>query len=362
MKKLQLLVLAFSMLFGVIYISKTEKPDEIKENKKTPILASNVYDSLKTGLFKISVDSTKETVEYLTSDKLEGRMSGKDGNVLAAEFIKKQFESFGYKTKYQKFRIERINSGPHKEKGDDFTKNIIAWSEGKDEVLKNEIIVVGAHMDHIGYGPKMSMQSKIAIHPGADDNASGTAVLLEIAKAMSNVENKRTLVFIAFSAEEMGLLGSRYYVSNPEFPEIKPDIKKHIFMLNMDMVGYLRNGKLPIGFADVNSSTQVNKYIKELNERYDFARMITSRTTGGSDHASFYNKKVPIAFLHTGGHNYYHTPQDTAEKLNYEGMVSISKYATELIWKISQETKKPVFNSEEFKEMPYDHDHGIKEF
>ena len=132
MKKLQLLVLAFSMLFGVIYISKTEKTDEIKEDKKTPILASNVYDSLKTGLFKISVDSTKETVEYLTSDKLEGRMSGKDGNVLAAEFIKKQFESFGYKTKYQKYNDSKI----HKFVNSELKELILGHTKKKAMILQ----------------------------------------------------------------------------------------------------------------------------------------------------------------------------------------------------------------------------------
>ena len=101
MKKLQLLVLAFSMLFGVIYISKTEKPDEIKENKKTPILASNVYDSLKTGLFKISVDSTKETVEYLTSDKLEGRGTASIGEDKAALYIANYFEKLKLKKSYR---------------------------------------------------------------------------------------------------------------------------------------------------------------------------------------------------------------------------------------------------------------------
>ncbi|MFZ9469448.1 MAG: M28 family peptidase, partial [Rickettsiales bacterium] len=97
-----------------------------------------------------------------------------------------------------------------------------------------------------------------------------------------------------------------------------------------------------------NSSVDVTKYIGELSDKYSFAKSITSRGTGGSDHASFYNKKIPIAFLHTGGHNYYHTPEDTPEKLNYDGIEKISKYALELIWKVSQEDKTPVFNHNNF--------------
>lgn len=366
MKKLQVLMLTLSIIFGVVLVSKNntiDKQQEITDPKEEkPSIKTPKFESLDDGLKKISSETAKKAVEYLASNELEGRMSGKKGNILAAEFVKKEFESFGYKTKLQKFAIERVNSGPNKEAGDDFTCNVIAWSTGKDDLLKNEIIVVGAHMDHIGYGPRMSMQSKIQVHPGADDNASGTAALLEIAKAMSKLENKRTLVFIAFSAEEMGLLGSRYYTNHPEFPEGNPSINKHVFMLNMDMVGYLKKGKLPVGFSDVNSSIDVNKYISDLTGKYNFAKTITSRGSGGSDHACFYNKKVPIAFLHTGGHNYYHTPQDTADKLNYDGIASVSKYATELTWKICQEDRKPVFNLENFKEMPMTHDHGIKDF
>lgn len=366
MKKLQIIILALSIIFGAVLISKTktiEKPKEnpIQKNEK-PLVETPKFESLDEGLKKINSETAKKAVEYLASNELEGRMSGKKGNILAAEFIKKEFESLGYKTKLQKFSIERMNAGPNKESGDDFTCNVIAWLTGTDDMLKNEVVVVGAHMDHIGYGPRMSMQSRIQIHPGADDNASGTAALLEIAKAMAKLENKRTLVFIAFSAEEMGLLGSRHYVNHPEFPEGNPSINKHVFMLNMDMVGYLKKGKLPVGFSDVNSSIDINKYIGDLNEKYNFAKTITSRGSGGSDHASFYNKKVPIAFLHTGGHNYYHTPQDTADKLNYDGIAAVSKYATELTWKICQEDRKPVFNLENFKEMPMTHDHGIKDF
>jgi hypothetical protein len=362
MKKLQITILVLGFMLLIVYISKTTNIKEFQENNEKLDKEPQKFESLNEGLSKITSDSSQKTVEYLASQELEGRMSGKKGNILAAEFIKNKFESYGYKSKYQKFPIKKLNYGPNKESGDDFTNNILAWSEGKEENLKDEIIVVGAHMDHIGYGPQMSMQSKIKIHPGADDNASGTAALLEIAKGMSKLKNKRTILFIAFSAEEMGLLGSLYYVNNPLFPQDNPNIKNHTFMLNMDMIGYLKKGKQLAGFSDLNSSVDITRYIGELSDKYSFAKSITTRGTSGSDHASFYNKKIPIAFLHTGGHDYYHTPQDTADKLNYNGIENISKYALELIWKISQEENKPVFNHSDFKEMNYDHDHGIKNF
>jgi hypothetical protein len=362
MKKLQIMVIALGFMCLAVYISKTTT---IEQRKHEPKIEGKdpKFDTVEQALSKVSASSAKKTVEFLASDDLEGRMSGKKGNVLAAEHIKARFSEMGYNTQYQKFNIRRVNPGPKNESGDNFTQNICAWIEGKDPILKNEIIVIGAHMDHIGYGPSMSMApGRPRIHPGADDNASGTAALLEIAKGMSNLENKRTILFIAFSAEEMGLLGSQFYTENPILPIDDPSIKKHIFMLNMDMVGYLKKPKYGESFESMDSSVDITRYIGELSQRYSFAKSITTRSSGGSDHASFYNKKIPVAFLHTGGHNYYHTPQDTADKINYEGIEKVAKYALELTWKVCDETKIPVFNHSTFKPMPMDHDHGIKKF
>jgi acetylornithine deacetylase/succinyl-diaminopimelate desuccinylase-like protein len=162
--------------------------------------------SFEEALNSIDANELKKDLEYLASDELEGRMSGKKGNVVAADFIKKKYESFELGTIYHKFNIERLNSGPKNESGDGFTQNIYAWVDGNDPALKDEIIVIGAHMDHIGYGPSMSRSRRIAIHPGADDNASGTVATMQIAKAFSLLKDKvkRTVVFQSYSAEERG--------------------------------------------------------------------------------------------------------------------------------------------------------------
>jgi len=319
------------------------------------------FDSVIT---KISKDDLKKNLEYLASDQLEGRMSGKQGNILAAEFVKKQFEEFGLETKYHKFNIKRTNPGPKNEVGNDFTQNVYGWINGCDKNLKNEIVVIGAHMDHIGYGPSMSRFGGGKIHPGADDNASGTVALIELAKCFSKLKNKvkRTVVFMAFSAEEMGLIGSKFYCDNPLFPIENPDIKNHVFMMNMDMIGYLEKGQYTVSFSNNNSSIQVDRIIDELTEKYKFAPKITGRRSGGSDHACFYNKKIPIAFLHTGLHNHYHKPSDTADKINYEGLTLIVKYAFELSWRIINDESKPIFNCLNFEEMELKHDHGALEF
>jgi hypothetical protein len=369
MRKLQLLVLSLGVIIFFVLLSKQPiqeiKPeienDPIPESVK-PKIELPKKTSPDEAIEKISKEELKKNLEYLASNDLEGRMSGKKGNKLAAEFVKKKFEEMGLSTEYHKFPIKRVNPGPKNEIGDDFTQNVYAWIEGNDPQLKNEIVVVGAHLDHIGYGPSMSRWGGNKVHPGADDNASGTVALLEIAKAFAALkdQNKRTIVFMAFSAEEMGLKGSIHYVNNPQFPRDNPDIKKHVFMLNMDMIGYLGQSKSVV-FNDGSSSPDVGAIIDSLSKKYLFAKNITLRGTSGSDHAPFYNKKVPVAFLHTGLHDHYHTPRDSAEKINYEGLVKVTRYGFDLAWHICNDASKPEFDYGAFQEMNYNHDHGQPE-
>lgn len=364
-KKILLAVLSLITVGVIAYKTNLTKSEDVVS---TPPINHPIQEAIpekqvptyESVIAEISEEKLKKDLYYLASDQLEGRMSGKKGNVEAAKFVKEEFEKAGLNTEYQKFNIARRNPGPNNETGDDFTQNVIGWIDGTE--ITDEIVVIGAHMDHIGYGPSMSRSRKIKIHPGADDNASGTVALIEMAKAFAILKPKRTTVFIAFSAEEMGLIGSRYYCDNPIFPKNNPSIKKHIFMLNMDMIGYLRDGSHQVSWSEAESSVDVAGIIAELSNKYSFARRITSRGSGGSDHACFYNKKVPIAFLHTGLHAHYHTPEDTPDKINYSGLTKITKYGFELGWKVANSENKPRFNNTNFKEMPYDHDHGHIEF
>jgi len=355
-------------IIGLLGIERTTPPPPISLNppvapSEPPPPPSQKF-NYEDALASINKEKLSKDVHFLASDELEGRMAGKKGNDTATVFLGLEFADYGLKVDVQSFPIARMNPGPKNEIGKDTAFNIIAWLPGNDPLLKDEIVVIGAHMDHIGYGPRMSRTpNRREIHNGADDNASGTAALLAIAKACSMLkgQNKRTISFQAYNAEEMGLIGSRYYCNNPLLPEGKPDIKKHVAMINMDMIGYLGKGHYFAGFHEGDSSLDIGRYINDLNQKYSFAKRITSRGTGGSDHANFYNKKIPVAFLHTGSHRHYHTPDDTAEKLNYSGMEQISKYAFELTWKIAQADAAPRFNHAEFKPMEVIHDHGNPE-
>ena len=338
-----------------------EAPVEVPSTPDSSPIPVPPKPTYEDAIASINEAELKSDVYFLASEELEGRMSGKKGNIAAAEFIKKKYESFGLDTEYQKFNIQRMNPGPKKETGDNFTQNVYAWVKGKK--YPDQIVIIGAHMDHIGYGPSMSRWGGGKIHPGADDNASGTACLMAIAKAYAMLSDdvQRTVVFQSYSAEEMGLLGARYYCDNPTFPKDTPSLKKHIFMANMDMVGWLRQGHGAAMFTDGYSSPDIAKIISSLDNKYPFAQRITSRGSGGSDHACFYNKGVPVVFMHTGGHAHYHTPTDTADKINYDGMEQIAKYVFELTWKVVQDESIPKFDTKNFKPMEYIHDHGHKD-
>ena len=359
MKKLLALILTMNVLIiAVVYYHKHQDvpipPDSppVIERPVTPWKPPKTFNYDEAVQAIIEADLKKDLF-YLASPELEGRMSGKKGNKLAADWVEAQYKSFGLKTMRQKFPIRRENPGPKNETGDDFTENVIAWREGSVD----EIVVIGAHMDHIGYGPAMSQAPRRReIHPGADDNASGTVALLQIARAFSRLEPpKRTTVFMSFSGEEMGLLGSKYYCDHPLFPLNSPSISKHVAMLNFDMIGYLKSGGVQ---AVGSASPDIDGIIKGLGSKYSFSRAITSRGSGGSDHAPFYNKRIPVAFLHTGMHSYYHTPDDTPERINYKGLEQVARYAFELSWGLSNNNVAPRFDHASFEPMKMTHDHG----
>lgn len=316
--------------------------------------------TIDDALASVTQERLKEHVVYLASKECEGRMSGTDGNVRAAAYIKQKLESYGLPTMYDKFNISKTDS-----RAANFTQNVYGWIEGSDPSLKEEVVVVGAHMDHIGYGPAFSRSpNSREVHYGADDNASGTAAALALAEALSKLKPqvKRTVVFQFYSGEELGLLGSQHYVSSPKFPVSRPSIAKHVAMINLDMIGHLGKG-VHSAAAMIDSSFDLKQLVADLASKYSFAEQISNfgSRNGGSDHVPFYNKGVPIVFLHTGLHAYYHTPEDTPDTLDFKGMEQVARFALDLTWKVSQHDAKIRFNYASFVELPLTHDHGVIE-
>ena len=215
----------------------------------------------------------------------------------AQDYIIKECESYGLQIEKQGMLIRGREC-----------RNIIAWRRGKDT---NKIVVIGAHLDSVSGSP------------GADDNASGSACLLLLAKKFS--KRDYTITFQWYTGEEQGLLGSKFYAKHPMLPKDNPDIEKHVFMLNLDMVGRLKTRP---------EKDDVDTILEQLFPKYPFAKRITFRAKSGSDHMSFFRKDVPVVFLHTGTHRDYHRRTDTPEKLNYVGMNEICDYAFEIVNKI----------------------------
>ena len=221
------------------------------------------------------------------------------------------------------------------------TRNVVMKLDGNDPVLKNEYVIIGGHYDHLGLGGPGSssrVQDTTGIHYGADDNASGISSMLEIAeKAAGNGSNARTMIFAAFAAEEMGLLGSKYLVDNLEIGASQVNA-----MINLDMVGRLNEtNNLQIG--GVGTAEQFDEKISMYADTNLFNLTLSEEGFGPSDHSSFYGKDIPVLFFSTGAHLDYHTPEDSPDKINYEGLQSISDLVYIITVDLANDTDRLVF-------------------
>ncbi|HEX8559924.1 MAG TPA: M20/M25/M40 family metallo-hydrolase [Pyrinomonadaceae bacterium] len=283
--------------------------------------------------------------------------------------------------------------------------NVVGVLEGSDPKLRGEVVVVGAHYDHLGRGGEGSLAGREGeVHHGADDNASGTAGLLELARLFANERQRmrRTVVFVAFGGEEEGLIGSSFYAQNPARP-----LEQTVAMLNMDMIGRLRDGALSVG--GVGTAAEWRPIIEELNRGYDvrldpsltgrpaetaaeaggeggakgetkgevkgevkgeggaraeasiivtgangrtavtatpaerFALRLSEDGFGPSDHSSFYARRVPVLFFFTGVHEDYHKPSDTADRLNYEGQARVVQFVRDVVHRVQASDARPTY-------------------
>ncbi len=316
-----------------------------------------------------TVDATEANlrhhIEYLASDKLEGRRTGEPGASAAAAYVADMFAKFKLKpgARSANGKPNYMQSFPEKATGSatEVTGyNIIGILDGTDRQLKNEAIVIGAHYDHLGHGGEGSLAPNSKdVHHGADDNASGTAAIIELTRQFAREKkNKRTIIFIAFSGEEEGLFGSKFYVNNPVFP-----IENTVAMINLDMVGRLKDDKLTIG--GIGTASEWKSIVEEFNkptfsehqfgdgrntpimisasETPSFKLQLNEDGFGPSDHSSFYTKKVPVLFFFTGTHLDYHKPSDTADKINYDGLNRVLSCVGMIVHVIDDRRDRPTY-------------------
>jgi hypothetical protein len=269
-------------------------------------------------------------VEVLADDVYEGRAAGSRGGHAAAQWLLQQLRPFQL--------TPAGTGGDYVQNFSDDCRNILLLQPGDDPQLQNEVIIVGAHYDHVGYGNSNNSFGPVGkIHNGADDNASGTSVLLEVIEALarSGLKTRRTILFAFWDGEERGLVGSRYWLSHPTLPieRIKLDI-------TMDMVGRLRKERLYL--LGTRSGFGLRRLFSDpVNDALtlDFSWDLSAN----SDHWPFIEHRIPIALLHTGLHSDYHRPTDDVEKINRQGLQEVCRYLFAALVRVANEEQLPKF-------------------
>lgn len=214
--------------------------------------------------------------------------------------------------------------------------NVFGIIPGSDPELSIQYIVIGAHFDHLGWGTENSLyRGKVPqIHNGADDNASGVAAILHLAELLTRSPLKRSVIIVAFNAEEEGLLGSSHFIKNSPVP-----LDNIVLMLNFDMVGRMKENKLNV--FGTGSSTTFDKVVDSVATIDTLILTKGSEGYGPSDHSSFYSVKIPVLFLFTGAHSDYHMPSDDAEKINCDGIVKVTNFALRILERYGNSYEKP---------------------
>ncbi|HSE88257.1 MAG TPA: M20/M25/M40 family metallo-hydrolase [Candidatus Binatia bacterium] len=314
--------------------------------------ANNASDHGAAGMILVDLNHSGDEQKELLSTRNSLWRSG--NNLIAAQVkrgvIEKWLDAHGLSLKPLKERIDReerpasqvlpaarVTLQVSLEEIRQRAENVVGVLPGSDPTLKDQTIVIGAHYDHVGFGHYGTRDSRAEgqIHHGADDNASGTAVLLQLAERLSRSQPKpaRTVVFAAFSAEELGLFGSRHYVNYPPL-----SLSSTKAMLNLDMVGRLRDNRLTV--FGTRSARELSAIV--LEEAHKLGLQVSeSDSVGRSDHMSFYNRKVPALHFFTGSHPDYHRPSDTWEKLSIEGMVKVTELVGGIVQKVAN-AKEPL--------------------
>lgn len=270
----------------------------------------------------------RQTVDYIASERMAGRLTGSAGDSLTADYIAMRFAESGLMAleSGQAYRAgippQQVFWQPYRMRaswGDSLsTRNVVGLVQGTDAALQHRYIVVGAHFDHLGLGDKAGSlrPDTPAVHYGADDNASGVAALLELAGYFAAHPVERTLVFVAFSGEEIGLCGSTYFVEHLPVPRERIDL-----MINMDMLGGLCDTVFTVSGA--GTAREAAGVLADAGEGSGLRVNTIAGGHGPSDHAAFYAREIPVFFFATPPTERYHTPDDRTETLCYEGMARL---------------------------------------
>ena len=272
-----------------------------------------------------------DDIRFLSDDRLAGRMTGSAGADTAAAYLARRFEQVGLQPAaggwFQSFTVAKEAPVAQSARvGGLVGRNVIGLLPGHDPNLRNETVIVGAHYDHLGLGGFGSLDpdSTGKVHNGADDNASGAAMLIQIAARLAQSPPARTVLFLAFSGEELGLLGSAHYVKQPVYP-----LSSTIAMINLDMVGRLRNGRLIVYGA--RTAKEFPALLDSLNWHAGFDLKAQGDGYGPSDQSSFYAAGRPVLHVFTDLHDDYHRTTDDWQKIDPEGFRRVTNFTVGLV-------------------------------
>jgi hypothetical protein len=279
-------------------------------------------------------------VGVLADDTFEGREAGSRGGQAAAGYLDAQFRKLG---------LLPAGSGRtyHQMFGSGY-RNLLGMLEGADPALRQEVIVVGAHYDHVGYGTPSNSYGPLGyIHNGADDNASGVAGLLEIVEGFvqSGVRPRRSIVFALWDGEEKGLLGSKHWLEEPTLPR-----ERVKFFINTDMIGRLREERLEI--IGTRSGWGLRSLVSRQNRETNLLLDFSWEMKADSDHQSFYAKQIPVLMLHTGLHGEYHRPSDDIHTLNVPGLQRVTRFMFNVVYALASEEQVTQFRAKSQQESP----------
>lgn len=295
--------------------------------------------SLRQGLSKINVTDLKRHVSTLASDAFEGREAGSRGGKAAMAYLRTELKALREKNRLPLEQTQEFGREYH---------NILLLLPGSDPELRREVIVIGAHYDHVGYGNASNSQGPIGnIHNGADDNASGVSALMELIEAYSSLEATppRSILFAFWDGEEVGLLGSKHWVAHPTVP-----IQDLRFAMNIDMLGKLREGRvITVGWR---SAPGLRAMLASHNVANELQLAFQPRVIADSDHYPFYAAGIPAIHLDTDKHYDYHRPSDDAEKLNWDGLLQMSQFAYRVTLEAASRADFPRFRRDAFGEIP----------
>jgi hypothetical protein len=293
----------------------------------TATLLASQQDTLSPAARRVLAD-----VRYLADDRQEGRGVGTAGLERAGAYIRDGFARAGLQASFQDFTIPPdAPAVMHTTLGGAPTRNVLAVLPGTSPTLRGEVVVIGAHYDHLGLGGfgALDPDSTGRVHNGADDNASGTAALLEIGRLLAGRRPARTIVLVAFSGEELGTLGSSFFVQHP----IPQPIDSLYAMLNLDMVGRMRSARLlALGAA---TAKEFPALLDSLNSPARFDLRASGDGWGPSDHAVFFATRRPVLHFFTDLHDDYHRSTDDWDKLNVAGIAQVAQFVADLGWALA---------------------------